>query len=55
MNDKERQRINNTLKELEVQDERNKNLVDLIKRTPVDKLEQERYKNMSQQEKDLLK
>jgi len=55
MNNKDRQRINNTLKELEVQDQKNKNLINLIQNTNVKDLEEERFKNMSPEEKDLLK
>lgn len=55
MTEKEKQRIDNALKELEIQDKKNKNLITLIKNTDVKDLENERFNNLSPQERDLLK
>ena len=52
---KTRQQIEETLRKLEQQDQQNKNLVNLIQNTNHKDLEQERFKNMSDDEKRLMR
>ena len=47
--------IQKELDRIRQQDQQTKNLINLIKNTDSKDLEQERFKNMSKQEKDLFK
>lgn len=47
--------IQKELDRIRQQDQQTKNLINLIKNTDPKDLEQERFKNMSKQEKDLFK
>lgn len=55
MTEAEKQRIEEALRLAQLQEQQNKNLIRIIQRTDVKDLEEERFKNMSSKEKDLLK
>lgn len=51
----EKQRIEEALRLAQLQEQQNKNLIRIIQRTDVKDLEEERFKNLSPEEKNLFK
>ena len=54
MTEQERQRIEDALKQAEIQEQQNQNLIRIIQRTDAKDLENERFNNMSNDERRIL-
>ena len=54
MSDTERQRIEEALRQAELQEQQNRNLIRIIQKTDPQDLEQERFKNLSDDERRIL-
>lgn len=55
MSDLERQKIEEALRQAELQEQQNRNLIRIIQRTDPKDLEQERFKNMSDDERRIFR
>lgn len=55
MSDTERQRIEEALRQAELQEQQNRNLIRIIQRTDPKDLEEERFKNLSDDERRILR
>jgi len=55
MSDTERQRIEEALRQAELQEQKNKNLIRIIQRTDPKDLEEERFKNLSDDERRIFR
>lgn len=55
MSEQEKQRIEEALRQAELQEQQNRNLIRIIQRTDPKDLEEERFKNMSEDEQRIFR